>query len=220
MKRNESFSAVPLQPGVFSRYYPLAEGKSVSIAYHTPSQSIAFFEDDSAEVWHRIFQASGVTSEALNFILQNGAFESDPFSEAKATLAGFIDELRASRLIAPEKPATEPSIQNHIESSLKSAVDPIANMELAVSQILADHRTFYSMVLELTYRCNERCVHCYLPEETRLKELSLEQIDALLGEFARMGGFKIIKTNRYTLNAACNCTKQNEGLCGIMCRVR
>ena len=40
--------------GVVTRKYSLPDGKSVSVAYHTPSQSVLFFEGDSAEVWSRI----------------------------------------------------------------------------------------------------------------------------------------------------------------------
>ena len=181
-----------LPPGVFSRYYALPGGDCASVAYHTPSQSVVFFEGDSAEVWWRIFQAGGQTAKARDYILQNGTFEGDPESEAEATLAGFVENLRASSLISPllpermgheTRPPSEPSI--------KSAVDAAENPELAIGQFMADHRILYSLVLELTYRCNEKCVHCYLPQETRLPELSLQQIDTLMGEFVGMGGMQI-----------------------------
>ena len=90
-----------LQPGVFSRYYALPGGQSASVAYHTPSQSVVFFEGDSAEVWWRIFQAGGQTAKARDYILQNGTFEGDPESEAEATLAGFVENLRTSSLLSP-----------------------------------------------------------------------------------------------------------------------
>ena len=181
-----------LQSGVFSRFYGLPGGECASVAYHTPSQSVVFFEGDSAEVWWRIFQSAGETAKARDYILRNGTFGGDPASEAEATLAGFVENLRTSNLISPLLPdgagheAGTPS-----EPSIKSAVDTTENPELAISQFMADHRILYSLVLELTYRCNEKCVHCYLPEQTRLRELSLRQIDALMDEFVGMGGLQI-----------------------------
>ncbi len=181
-----------LPSGVFSRYYALPNGERASVAYHTPSQSVVFFEGDSAEVWRRIFQADGQTQPAREYILQNGTFEGDPESEADETLAGFVADLRNSNLIAPlradqnghkSSPTSEPSV--------KKAVDATENPELAIGQFMADHHILYNLVLELTYRCNEKCVHCYLPQETRLPELSLQQIDALMGEFVGMGGLQI-----------------------------
>ena len=181
-----------LQPGVFSRYYALPGGQCASVAYHTPSQSVVFFEGDSAEVWWRIFQAGGQTAKARDYILQNGTFEGDPEAETEATLADFLENLRSSNLLPSlrsEEAAPEPETPS--EPSVKSAVDAAENPELAIGQFMADHRILYSLVLELTYRCNEKCVHCYLPQETRLPELSLQQIDALMGEFVGMGGLQI-----------------------------
>jgi radical SAM protein with 4Fe4S-binding SPASM domain len=43
-----------------------------------------------------------------------------------------------------------------------------------------------SVHLDLTYRCNERCVHCYLDHDDH-GELSREEIFALLAELARAG---------------------------------
>lgn len=188
----EQRSGSRLQPGVFSRYYELPGGQCASVAYHTPSQSVVFFEGDSAEVWWRIFQAGGQTAKARDYILQNGTFEGDPESEAEAVLAGFVENLRTSSLLSPllsEQVDHEAGTTS--EPSVKSAVDVNENPELAIGQFMADHRILYSLVLELTYRCNEKCVHCYLPQETRLPELSLQQIDTLMGEFVGMGGLQI-----------------------------
>jgi radical SAM protein with 4Fe4S-binding SPASM domain len=181
-----------LQPGVFSRYYALPGGQCASVAYHTPSQSVVFFEGDSAQVWWRIFQAGGQTTKARDYILQNGTFEGDPETEAEAALADFVENLRTSSLISPLLPERVGHEAGTLsEASLKSAVDATENPELAISQFMADHRILYSLVLELTYRCNEKCVHCYLPQETRLPKLSLQQIDALMSEFVAMGGLQI-----------------------------
>jgi radical SAM protein with 4Fe4S-binding SPASM domain len=188
MRINES----RLPSGVFSRFYALPGGERASVAYHTPSQSVVFFEDDSAEVWWKIYQAGGQTANARDYILQNGTFEGNPESEADATLAGFVDDLRTSNLIAPlHSDRNGNKNGNAFEPSVKKAVDVAENPELAIGQFMADHRILYSLVLELTYRCNEKCVHCYLPQETRLLELSLDQIDELMGEFVSMGGLQI-----------------------------
>ena len=56
---SENQHLLRIPQGVFSRFYPLAGDRSASVAYHTPSQSVAFFEGDSAEVWWRIYQAGG-----------------------------------------------------------------------------------------------------------------------------------------------------------------
>ena len=47
-----------------------------------------------------------------------------------------------------------------------------------------------SVQLDVTYRCNERCVHCYLDHEDH-GEMSLQEIKSLLDQFAEAGVFFI-----------------------------
>jgi radical SAM protein with 4Fe4S-binding SPASM domain len=44
--------------------------------------------------------------------------------------------------------------------------------------------------LDITYRCNERCVHCYLDHDDA-GEMSFAEIDRLLGEMAEAGVFQL-----------------------------
>jgi AdoMet-dependent heme synthase len=176
-----------INPGVFSRIYRWPD-KTVAIAYHTPSRSASTLEGDSAEVWWRLFQSRGATDSALEYMLAHGEFGAEARAEALATLQGFAQSLEGSNLI--EGP------RNHgpIGSATRGVADlasPERNIEQTIGQMMGDHRVCYSLTLETTYRCNERCVHCYLPDETHLNELSLDQIDRLFGEFDALGGFSL-----------------------------
>src|SRR5215468_1942211 len=44
-----------------------------------------------------------------------------------------------------------------------------------------------SVHVDLTMRCNERCVHCYRVVERRRPELTTEELVGLLGDLARAG---------------------------------
>jgi len=183
---------VNISRGVFTRRYSLADGQVASVAYHTPSQSVVFLEGDSAEVWWRIYEAKGDTKSAINYILKNGTFNKNPDAEAKVVLAEFVDLLAVSNLLGQTNGFTRrDATPEKSEMTVKTRVDPTENPELEIGQFMANHHIFYSLALELTYRCNERCVHCYLPTETRLAELSLAQIEAILAEFTALGGLQI-----------------------------
>lgn len=173
-----------IAPGVLSRRYSLPNSEAVCVAYHTPSQSVVFLEGDSAEVWWRIYTANGDCDSALRYIRENGAFD-DLEEGSHAVLTGFLEDLRHSNLRG------EGSGCAPLESCVARGADPEQNPELEIGQFMADHHVLYSLVLELTYRCNERCVHCYLPSDTRMAELTTPQIEALLREFADLGGMQL-----------------------------
>lgn len=59
-----------------------------------------------------------------------------------------------------------------------------------------EHRLF-SAALELTYRCNERCVHCYVDDAAarhRSEELTLEEYRVLLNDLRSMGCVSLLLT--------------------------
>ena len=186
--------SLSLNRGVFSRHYTLPAGKEISIAYHTPSQSMSLFEGDSAAVWNRIYESNGDTAKALEYILTNGDFANNPCTESKTVLDVFVTDLISSNLVTNSQDSTDElwaNIRRKKNSSRAESVRPEHNLDLQVGQIMADHHLLYSLVLELTYECNERCVHCYLPSSPNSGELSLGQIESLLDEFSQLGGFSI-----------------------------
>lgn len=57
----------------------------------------------------------------------------------------------------------------------------------------ASNPELISIQFELTGKCNERCVHCYIPnkEKDEGNELSLEKIKMIIEEFSDMGGLEV-----------------------------
>ena len=51
-----------------------------------------------------------------------------------------------------------------------------------------------NLQIELTDVCNERCIHCYLPNEKKNKgkALSVEQVIEILQQFRAMNGLKVV----------------------------
>lgn len=61
--------------------------------------------------------------------------------------------------------------------------------------IASDQRTAHlkSIQFELTSRCNERCIHCYIPNAKKNKgrDMSYEQVCSIIDQFAEMGGVHV-----------------------------
>lgn len=61
--------------------------------------------------------------------------------------------------------------------------------------VKADERCIpINIHLELTYRCNLKCVHCYCVEDKQKQELSYEEVVSLLDQLAEGGGFFLTLT--------------------------
>ncbi len=191
----ESMDTYVLPTGSFSRTFLGRDEIPRAVAYHTPSQSVALLEGDSANVWQRIFDDKGHTGKALEYIIANGQFEGDPVVEARNVLDSFLASLCEANLLSkPGCDADGPLKSIVPPSTILEVVDARKNTEALIAQVMADNRTFYSLVLELTYRCNEKCVHCYCPEDRQTVELTAAQISTLLDEFQSMGGMFLVIT--------------------------
>jgi len=63
-----------------------------------------------------------------------------------------------------------------------------------LSQKAAQQRVPVQAMIELTYGCNLRCVHCYNPTHTAKGELATETVHAILGELAEQGCLQVAFT--------------------------
>ncbi len=181
--------------GVFFRYYGLSSNESVTVVYNTISQSVVLLEGDSAEVGKRVLESGGKTDSALDYILKNGTFERNPQEESQSILSEFLKSLAEADFLADSESAeVKARTSVHRADSIKEVVDPNENPALQIGQFMADHHIFYDLTFETTYRCNEHCVHCYLPSVKSPQELSIPEIEKLLTEFYSLGGFSILLT--------------------------
>lgn len=98
--------------------------------------------------------------------------------EVASSFSAFIDSLVEQEVIVPENILFED--KNSIESTVRGSVIP--ELQLYAAQI------------ELTFRCNEKCQHCYCTLNDSRPELSLSEIKAILDELADMNVFEVTFT--------------------------
>src|SRR3989442_11138766 len=63
-----------------------------------------------------------------------------------------------------------------------------------LSEKAAGQRMPVQAMIELTYGCNLRCVHCYNPTHQAKDELATAQITALIDQLAEAGGLHLAFT--------------------------
>ena len=150
---------------------------------------MAVLEGDSAEVWARIFEQGGRLDHALDYVRRNGQFDTEPQGEARDVLAEFLVSLESQGLLVG-RTTPQPS------SGAPAKDDPDAGRtaERTINLWMADHHVLDSLVLELTYRCNERCVHCYCPSQRDRTELSTGALCDVVEELESLGGCSLQMT--------------------------
>lgn len=97
----------------------------------------------------------------------------------QADIMSFLEELLREGIVSDDS-AQDKDQAAHVE-------------ELIQEHCRKEHR-LYSVCLELTYRCNERCIHCYVDDQTYQKELGFDQYKELLDELAEMGCMYLLLT--------------------------
>lgn len=75
--------------------------------------------------------------------------------------------------------------RNEAENNSRESITPVMDIP-----------PITDLTIEITNRCNERCIHCYLPDELKDKgiTMSLEDMKVLVDSFADMGGQTVTLT--------------------------
>lgn len=87
-----------------------------------------------------------------------------------------------------ENPKTQ--VLDFSQETKQDVQENTRNLILETSQILPQ---LNSIQFELTSRCNERCIHCYIPNSKKNHgfDMATDQVKRILDEFADMGGMQV-----------------------------
>lgn len=156
-------------------------------------------EGVSAELWHALPSRFSVAdlAERLSSI---GIDIED--AESRAEVLGFLGTLHSEGLLSSAtlpNPTPEPS-----STGAGFASGAASNsVEADFYDWLSDRKILPSALIELTYRCNQRCVHCFNPGAARApsevprrngSELTTAEICGVLHDLAEMGVFTLTFT--------------------------
>lgn len=140
------------------------------------------------------------TAARRDFLLNERAFDaleclaaSGPCSEEE-----LLDRMAARRVGTREQCARflAQLAENGIVVSETFLPDNDNSIKNTVVELCTEARQLFSVSLELTYRCNERCVHCYVDDADAgaRKELELDEYKSLLDALRAMGCMSVLLT--------------------------
>lgn len=99
--------------------------------------------------------------------------------EFQDDIAQFVNELYKDRLLVDDDTSKAESSE-HILDHIRELCD-------------MQHR-LYGICLEMTYRCNEKCIHCYIDDPKFEKELTLDDYKNIINQVAEMGCINVLLT--------------------------
>lgn len=176
-------------PWVSWRTYNVSESESRTLILNQKEQEYSLLEGLSSAYWAALCEGD-FSSEAIANILELPEDE----------VIGFADELASDGLINLTD-ADHPCFDVDGEClDVDRANRFSSDLEREMMAWTEEHCYIYAAHWELTYRCNEICVHCYNPGAAHEKgevparstsELSTEEAKNLLDELVKLGVFRL-----------------------------
>ena len=126
--------------------------------------------------------------------------------DLKADFIDFIQDLADHLFVvigdtAEELDAKDLEFSYSMENPKTLADDYTQDTKQRVAETTQDHNLeaaqrkprLNAIQFELTSRCNERCIHCYIPNAKKNSggDMPIEKVFSLIDEFARMGGLHV-----------------------------
>jgi radical SAM protein with 4Fe4S-binding SPASM domain len=172
--------------GVFSRLYHLAPEQEVAVAYNTVARSVALLEGEAACVWHHLYEGRGNPDRALRFIAESNISPQEAPGAESDMLDEFLCELESAGLVSICGRSSRPPLVGTHKGDHEGR-----QTEREIAALMSENHVMHNLVVELTYDCNERCVHCYCPALRRRSELAVESLMEMISEFEELGGFSL-----------------------------
>lgn len=165
-------------PWLASRAYGASESDPAwSVVYNLRARHLLLLESQSSIVWEALRFDEPLSASIPSIAKALG----NPESRVVGSVTRFVEELAEKGLIlhidqsiAPRDRATSPAIGQ----------DPL---EDRIEHRMVAENVLWRLFFELTYRCNEDCIHCFNPTERRTDELTTEQIVRVLTEGRALG---------------------------------
>ena len=158
-----------LHPAVFYRKY-----SNKTVLYHTEQQRVYTFNASSGDVFDQ-FRDYCLISDAFSALKQ--IYEVEDKEDFNSAIEDFIDEMLKKGILKEEFKQRE----------------KVKTLEKEISDSFFGGGQLYSVLFEVTYKCNERCRHCYIVDENR-KELSTTEIESILDDLASMNVMNVVFT--------------------------
>ena len=150
--------------------------------------------DDSADLWAALPQRFSL-EDLADTIRPLGIDLGDP--EVRNEVCNLFETLRTDGFLCLE--GEDNPLPNHVANNTAEH-GTVTSVEVDFNDWLANRNILPSVFFELTYRCNQQCIHCFNPGAAHYpsehparetSELTTEEVCGLLDELALMGVYSV-----------------------------
>lgn len=177
--------------------------KHVAIMFNLLMNGEYFFEQESADVVGLILQAGRNGKVSVSKISETLNISSDsiiPFFNSLVGIGLLTEKYPTENDIAEYRKycVTQPNITTYMGDDAENYLQcDISSVEIAYADSIIDCTEISSVIFELTYRCSEKCLHCYNIGATRndqeksgrgdFAELTLDDYKRIIDEMCEAG---------------------------------
>lgn len=169
-----------IPPYISTRVYLIGTPDSRAYISNEKTHEFLLLEAEAADLWNLI----------LNFKNIQEVYEYAKIRNIEEELDHFLNELVDLDLISFN------DIDNKIEYAVMNAT-PKEDIEAVkfienMNDWLINKNFLPGLFIELTYKCNLNCIHCYNPKNIPEKEIRFKNIKSIVDDAVELGVFKII----------------------------
>lgn len=159
-----------IHPGVFYRCYD-----DKTIVYHTGRQTVLTLNESAGFILNSLGETYSTINDIVDTLAHNYSIEDKQvFSkEIKCFVEGLLEREIIQKEFCQE--------------------ENLDDLESEVSRYFSSKKQLNSVTIEVTYKCNEKCKHCYVDNKGKT-ELSLVEIKKILDELAELDAFSLVFT--------------------------
>lgn len=171
------------------------------ITYHPFDERVYVHIVDS----QRDYIFEGIALDVLDFFATNedanledlctklsAEYAIEDLDESRNDMREFVDELLAEKIL--------------YEGSTPYVEEPWSNkIPMEVADVFAKEHKLFSVSIELTWRCVEKCIHCYIDDAPKFyakDELTLDEYKDIFQQLREMGCVSILFTGGEVLSGS------------------
>lgn len=197
MKHDEINNLFPLQS--FRTAWNVIGNKG--IIFNIEENEVMELSDVATEIWN-LCNGLKTTDEICMCISDIYAI---PIKQAQSDVNEFIlsfvnqnllrlEKTKGHQFVSVEYLQRKPIIQEVKQNGSSYSINGETPLEGQLLSEISKLFIPYAVQIELTYRCNEKCIHCYCVNDKKGIELTTEEIKKNLKELRNLGALKLILT--------------------------